>query len=76
MEAHKVVRYRLVRRKEVSRIYHKKKARRAQIVSLPVLEGNQKPGPRGIEIKEMGAKSKNMTERLVVTERNHDASFE
>ena len=43
-------------------------------MSLPVLEGNQKPDLRGI--KEMGAKSKDTKERLEVAERNHDASCE
>ena len=74
MGTEKIVRYRLVRRKEVSRMDPRRRPREAQIVALPVLEGNQKPDPR--EIVEMGAKSKNIKERLEVAKRNHDASFE
>ena len=36
---------------------------------LPLLEGNQKPDLGGS--KEMGARSKDIEERLEVTERNH-----
>ena len=52
----------------------RKRHREAQIVPLPVLEGNQKPDPR--EITEMGTKGKDIKERLEVAERNHGASLE
>ena len=42
-------------------------------MSVPVLEGNQKPDPRGIEERE--ATSEDIKERLEVAERNHDAPF-
>ena len=47
--------------------------RRSQIVLLLMLERNQKPDPR--RIKEIGAKSEDIKERLEVAERKHDARF-
>ena len=44
--AEKIVRRWLVRRKEVSRMHQRKRHGEAQVLSLPVLEGGQKLGPR------------------------------
>ena len=74
MGAEKVVRYWQVRRRDMSRMKSRRRHREAQIALLPMLEGNQKPNPRGI--KEVGAKSKDIKERLEVAERNYDAPFE
>ena len=43
-------------------------------VPLPLWEGNQKPD--SWKLREMGAKSKDIKERLKVAKRNHDASVE
>ena len=45
-----------------------------QVVSMSVLQGSQKSDPR--RIRDMGAKSKNIEERLEVAGRNCDAPFE
>ena len=58
----------------MSRMQQRRRHGEALIVSLPVLEGNEKPDPR--TIKEMEAKSKNIKERLEVAKRNYDASFQ
>ena len=55
-------------------MYQRIRHGKAQIVPLPVLEGNQKSDPR--DIKEMGAKSRDIKERVEMTKRNHDASAE
>ena len=58
----------------MSSLRQRRRHREAHIVPLPMLEGNQKPDPRGFG--EMGAKGKNIKERLEVAQRNHDASLE
>ena len=58
----------------MSRMQQRRRHRETQIVSMSVLEGIYKSDPRGIE--ELGAKNKNIKERLEVAERNRDAPFE